>query len=110
MGILGPGYVGVPLGVECARSDYPMLGRHVSERGVVDRVNAAQSHSREASRGVFTPLVGEHLLSATTDLNCLGEYDLIGTCVPTLLNKMTDPNVSYVVSVARPVLSSPRAG
>jgi UDP-N-acetyl-D-glucosamine dehydrogenase len=109
VGILGLGYVGLPLAVECARSGYRTLGFDISER-VVDAVNSGESHIQDVSSEVLAAFVGEGLLSATTDMSRLAECDAISICVPTPLNKIKDPDLSYVVSTAHAVLSSLRAG
>jgi UDP-N-acetyl-D-glucosamine dehydrogenase len=109
VGILGLGYVGLPLAVECARSGYRTLGFDVSER-VVETVNAGHSHIQDVSSEVLGAFVGEGLLSATTDLSRLAECDAISICVPTPLNKIKDPDLSYVVAAAHAVLGSLRVG
>jgi nucleotide sugar dehydrogenase len=109
LGVIGLGYVGLPLSVEFARSGYRCLGFDVSER-VVDGINAGRSHIQDIPAEVVRAFVGEGLLSATTDLSRLGECDVISICVPTPLNKTKDPDLSYVAAAAHAVLHALRPG
>jgi UDP-N-acetyl-D-glucosamine dehydrogenase len=109
VGVVGLGYVGLPLAVELARNGYRTLGVDVSER-VVEGISAGRSHVQDVSSEVVLAFVGEGLLSATTDLSRLAECDAISICVPTPLNKTKEPDLSYVVSAAHAVLKTLRAG
>jgi UDP-N-acetyl-D-glucosamine dehydrogenase len=109
VGVVGLGYVGLPLAVELARNGYRTLGVDVSER-VVEGISAGRSHVQDVSSEVVLAFVGEGLLSATSDLSRLGECDAISICVPTPLNKTKEPDLSYVVSAAHAVLKTLRAG
>ncbi|MFS8636644.1 MAG: NAD(P)-binding domain-containing protein, partial [Gemmatimonadota bacterium] len=71
VGIVGLGYVGLPLAVEFAKAGYHVVGFDISER-VVTGVNAGRSHIGDVSSQVVRALVGEGLLEATTDLGRLG--------------------------------------
>ncbi|MDP9348924.1 MAG: nucleotide sugar dehydrogenase [Gemmatimonadota bacterium] len=109
VGVVGLGYVGLPLAVELARSGFRVLGVDVSER-VVEGINRGESHIQDVSSELLGAYVGEGLLSATTDLSRLGECDAISICVPTPLNKIKDPDLSYVVSASHAVLHALRPG
>lgn len=109
VGVVGLGYVGLPLAVECARSGYRTLGFDISER-VVERINRGQSHIQDVSSEVVGAFVGEGLLGATTDLSRLAECDAVSICVPTPLNKIKDPDLSFVVSAAEAVKHALRPG
>lgn len=108
-GVVGLGYVGLPLTVELARSGYRVVGLDLSER-VVDGINRGESHIQDVSSEVLSELVNQDLISATTDLSRLAECDVISICVPTPLSKIKDPDLSYVVSAAQSILESLRAG
>jgi UDP-N-acetyl-D-glucosamine dehydrogenase len=101
-GVVGLGYVGLPLAVELARSGYRVLGFDVSE-GVVEGVNAGRSHVLDTPAEVLETFVKGGLLEATTDLSRLGECDAVSICVPTPLNKTKEPDLSYVVAAAHAV-------
>jgi UDP-N-acetyl-D-glucosamine dehydrogenase len=105
VGIIGLGYVGLPLAVEVARNGYRTLGFDVS-RSVVERINAGGSHIQDVS-SAFT---GAGLLSATVDMARLGECDVISICVPTPLNKIKDPDLSFVIQSAQAIRDSLRTG
>ncbi|HET6762302.1 MAG TPA: nucleotide sugar dehydrogenase [Longimicrobiaceae bacterium] len=108
-GVVGLGYVGLPLAVELARSGYRTLGFDLND-DVVRSIQAGKSHIQDVSSEVLGAFVGEGLLSATTDLSRLGECDAISICVPTPLNKTKDPDLSYVVAASHAVLSGLRRG
>ncbi len=72
IGVVGLGYVGLPLAVEIARSGFRTLGLDVSDR-VVESINAGESHIQDVSSQVLGAFVGEGLLSATTDFSRLAE-------------------------------------
>jgi UDP-N-acetyl-D-glucosamine dehydrogenase len=109
LGVIGLGYVGLPLAVEMARSGFRVIGFDVSAR-VVDGVNRGQSHIQDISTEMVGAFVGEGLLSATTDLSRLSECDAISICVPTPLSKTRDPDLSYVVSATQAVAAALRPG
>jgi len=109
VGIIGLGYVGLPLAVEVARSGHRVLGFDISDR-VVEGINRGESHIQDVSSEVLRAYVGEGLLSATSDLSRLGECDAVSICVPTPLNKTKDPDLSYVVASAHAVLHALRPG
>jgi UDP-N-acetyl-D-glucosamine dehydrogenase len=108
-GVIGLGYVGLPLAVEIARSGYRVLGFDVSET-VVATVNAGESHIQDVKSEMLATLVGGGLIEATSDLSRLAECDCISICVPTPLNKTKDPDLSFVVQAALAVKFALRPG
>ncbi|HEV7589178.1 MAG TPA: nucleotide sugar dehydrogenase [Longimicrobium sp.] len=108
-GVIGLGYVGLPLAVEIARSGYHVLGFDVSE-GVVAAVNAGESHIQDVPSADLGTLVHGGYIEATSDLKRLAECDCISICVPTPLNKTKDPDLSYVVQAALAVKHALRPG
>jgi UDP-N-acetyl-D-glucosamine dehydrogenase len=109
LGVIGLGYVGLPLAVQMARSGYRVIGFDISAR-VVDGVNGGRSHIQDVTAELVSAFVGEGLLSATTDFGRLAECDAISICVPTPLNKIKDPDLSYVVAASRAVCDRLRPG
>jgi UDP-N-acetyl-D-glucosamine dehydrogenase len=109
VGVVGLGYVGLPLAVELARSGFRTLGLDLAEP-VVAGVNAGASHIQDVDSTLLAAFVGEGLLSATTDLARLAECDAISICVPTPLNKIKDPDLSFVVSAAESIARVLRPG
>ena len=108
-GVIGLGYVGLPLAVEAARAGFRVIGFDISESLVVG-INRGESHIADVSSELLRALVGENLLSATADLSRLCECDVISICVPTPLNKIKDPDLSYVVASGHAALHSLRPG
>ncbi|HEU0078903.1 MAG TPA: nucleotide sugar dehydrogenase [Longimicrobiaceae bacterium] len=108
-GVVGLGYVGLPLAVEIARSGYRVVGFDVDEQ-VVARLNRRESHVQDVPSEVVRAYVGEGLLGATCDLARLAECDAVSICVPTPLNKTKDPDLSYVVAAAQAIRAALRPG
>jgi UDP-N-acetyl-D-glucosamine dehydrogenase len=109
VGVIGLGYVGLPLAVELARSGYRVLGFDISERAV-EGISRGESHIQDVPSEVLRAYVDNGMISATTDLSRLAECDAISICVPTPLNKIKDPDLSYVVSASHAVLHALRPG
>jgi UDP-N-acetyl-D-glucosamine dehydrogenase len=108
-GIVGLGYVGLPLAVELAGAGYRVLGFDISER-VVDGLNAGRSHVKDISDEQLGAVVQAGRLEATTDMSRMGEPDAISICVPTPLSKFKDPDVSYIVAATEAVKRTLRRG
>ena len=108
-GILGLGYVGLPLAVEIGDVGYTTLGFDISEP-VVARLNAGESHIQDVSSTRFAALVKQERFAATTDMRRLADCDVISICVPTPLNKIKDPDLSYVVSAGARIRDALRPG
>src|SRR6266850_432261 len=95
VGIIGLGYVGLPLAVEVARSGFKVVGFDINQ-AVCAGINAGRSHVEDVPGKTVQGYVQKGLISATTDFNRLAECDAISICVPTPLNKTKDPDLSYV--------------
>jgi UDP-N-acetyl-D-glucosamine dehydrogenase len=108
-GVIGLGYVGLPLAVELATAGYRVIGFDLKP-AVVDQVNAGRSHILDVPSERLAPLVKQGRLAATTDLGRLAEVDAVSICVPTPLSKTKDPDVSYVVAAAKSLGAVLRAG
>jgi UDP-N-acetyl-D-glucosamine dehydrogenase len=108
-GIVGLGYVGLPLAVELAGAGYRVLGFDISER-VVDGLNAGRSHVKDISDEQLAAVVRAGRFEATTDMSRMGEPDAISICVPTPLSKFKDPDVSYIVAATEAVKQTLRRG
>jgi UDP-N-acetyl-D-glucosamine dehydrogenase len=108
-GVVGLGYVGLPLAHELARAGFRVLGFDVSER-TVRQVNAGESHIRDVSSAALAAVVGPRGLEATTDMARLAECDAISICVPTPLSKTRDPDVSYVAAAGSAISAALRPG
>ncbi len=109
IGIVGLGYVGLPLAVEFADAGYTVLGFDVTAR-VVDGVNAGRSHVQDVLAARVAKLVKAGRLSATADLARLKEPDCVAICVPTPLGKTRDPDISFVSAATDSVARTIRPG
>ena len=101
-GIVGLGYVGLPLGVELAKAGFQVTGIDIGEAKVA-RVNAGDSYVLDVPAATLGPLVSEGRLSATTDFSVIRELDTINICVPTPLRKSKDPDMSYIDAACREI-------
>ena len=108
-GIVGLGYVGLPLAVELAQAGYRVLGFDVNQ-GVVDGVNAGRSHVKDVTDAQLQAAMQCGRLSATTDMLRLSEPDAISICVPTPLSKFKDPDISFIVAATESVKKRIRRG
>lgn len=108
-GVVGLGYVGLPLSVTIVEAGYQVLGLDVSQR-VVDWLNAGTSHVEDVAPHVVMGMRERGQFEATTDTARLAECDVISICVPTPLSKTRDPDVSYVVTASRAVADALRPG
>jgi UDP-N-acetyl-D-glucosamine dehydrogenase len=108
-GIVGLGYVGLPLAVELAEAGYRVLGFDI-QPGVVDGLNARHSHVKDVSDAQLRSVVEAGRFSATSDMARLAEPDAISICVPTPLSKFKDPDVSYIVAATEAVKRTLRRG
>ncbi len=102
VGIVGLGYVGLPLGVEFARAGFYVTGIDVGEAKVA-RVNQGDSYVLDVSGAVLGPLVANGKLRATSDFSVISELDTINICVPTPLRKTKDPDMSYIDAACREI-------
>ncbi len=106
-GIVGLGYVGLPLAVELAQAGYRVLGYDVNPR-VVEGLNAGRSHVKDVSDARLGTI--RDRFTATTDATRLSEPDAISICVPTPLSKFKDPDVSFIVAATESVKRTLRRG
>src|SRR5688572_26976936 len=108
-GIVGLGYVGLPLAVELARAGYRVLGFDVNP-DVVEGLNARRSHVKDVTDKQLQAAMECGRFSATTDMARLSEPDAISICVPTPLSKFKDPDVSFIVAATESIKKRIRRG
>jgi UDP-N-acetyl-D-glucosamine dehydrogenase len=106
-GIVGLGYVGLPLAVELAQAGYRVLGFDLNPE-VVEGLNAGRSHVKDVTDAQLQQQCER--FSATTDMARLAEPDAISICVPTPLSKFKDPDVSFIVAATEAVKRRLRRG
>ena len=102
VGVVGLGYVGLPLAVEFAGAGFHVTGIDLSE-AKTERVNLADSYVGDVPSEALAPLVEAGNLKATTDFSVIRELDTINICVPTPLRKTKDPDMSYIVSACQEI-------
>jgi len=102
VGIIGLGYVGLPLAVEFAKAGFSVTGIDLIEPKV-DRINAGDSYIQDVSPADVANLVAAGKLRATTDFSVVAELDTINICVPTPLRKTKDPDMSFIVSACQEI-------
>jgi UDP-N-acetyl-D-glucosamine dehydrogenase len=109
IGIIGLGYVGLPLIVEFAAKGYSSIGFEVDEKKVSE-INAGRSYIVDVPEDDVQKCVSEGNLSATTDFSQLAECDVIIICVPTPLRKTKDPDMSYILTAGGEIQKYMRRG
>jgi UDP-N-acetyl-D-glucosamine dehydrogenase len=108
-GVVGLGYVGLPLAVEVASSGLRVVGLDVKPE-VVEGVNRGESHIQDVPPHRVLELREAGRLEATLDPTRLVECDVISICVPTPLGKTRDPDISFVLAAGQAVAESLRPG
>lgn len=99
VGVVGLGYVGLPLAVAFAQAGFEVIGVDVSSEKV-ESLQRGSSYVEDVPDDVLAPLVQQGLLRAGTDYAALSEVDAISVCVPTPLRKSKDPDISYIIDAA----------
>src|SRR5216683_792626 len=109
IGVIGLGYVGLPLLVEFASNGFRGTGFEVDEHKA-SQINAGISYIGDVPEGKVKELVDASLLQATTDFAHLAECDAIIICVPTPLRKTKEPDVSFILAAAEQIQKRLRRG
>ena len=102
VGIVGLGYVGLPLAVEFAAAGFHVVGIDV-QASKVDALNRGESYIQDIPTSVLRPLVEQGRITATTDFSAVRDLDTINICVPTPLRKTKDPDMSFIVSACEEI-------
>ncbi len=108
-GIVGLGYVGLPLAMEFGRAGFHVLGFDVQQEKI-DLLNQGTSYIQDVSSDLLAPLVKHGQFSATNDFSKLAEMDTINICVPTPLRKTKDPDMSFIVNSTEQIAKYLRPG
>jgi len=109
VGVVGLGYVGLPLVVEFARSGFNSTGFEVDAKKA-DAINGGESYIPDVPTAQVAEMVEAMRLGATTDFARLKEQDVIIICVPTPLRKTKDPDVSYILTASEKIQACLRPG
>jgi UDP-N-acetyl-D-glucosamine dehydrogenase len=109
VGIVGLGYVGLPLAVEFARAGFRATGIDLDARKV-DQINRGESYILDVPTEEVAAFQRIGRLTATTDPSVVADLDTINICVPTPLRKTKDPDLSHVVSAVERIADHLRPG
>jgi UDP-N-acetyl-D-glucosamine dehydrogenase len=102
IGIIGLGYVGLPLAVEFSRGGFSTIGFEV-DKTRIDNINSGASYIPDVPTEMVRSLVEHAKLSATSDFTKLRDVDAVIICVPTPLRKTKEPDISYILAAAEQV-------
>jgi UDP-N-acetyl-D-glucosamine dehydrogenase len=102
VGIIGLGYVGLPLAVEFAKAGFAVTGIDVQESKVA-KLNRGESYVQDVPTSALRAMVESKKFSATTDFSVVRDLDTINIAVPTPLRKTKDPDMSYIVSACQDI-------
>src|SRR5262245_15425460 len=109
IGVVGLGYVGLPLVLRFGEEHFPVIGFDVDPEKV-RKLNSGESYIRHIPAAKLEPLLKEKQFEATTDFSRLAEADCIIICVPTPLTAKKDPDLQYIEKTADAVLKTLRKG
>ncbi len=109
IGIIGLGYVGLPLVREFLNKDFKVVGFDIDEKKVI-KINASESYIKHIDSEFIKKYVSSHSFSATTDFSKLEEVDVIIICVPTPVGKHYEPDLFFVINSAKTIAQYLRKG
>src|ERR1700682_2311830 len=109
VGVVGLGYVGLPLAVEFARNGLTCVGIDLDDRKIA-AIARGESYIPDVAAADVRQLLAAGRLSATTDFSAVAELDTINICVPTPLRKTKDPDMSFIVSAVEAIATHLHAG
>ncbi len=101
-GVIGLGYVGLPLAITFAEAGFHVTGIDVDQQKV-DAANRGESYIPDISSSTLQTLLDRKRIDFTSDYAVLKEIDAVSICVPTPLRKTRDPDISYIISVTQQV-------
>jgi UDP-N-acetyl-D-glucosamine dehydrogenase len=102
VGVVGLGYVGLPLAVELAKAGFHTTGIDLDDRKI-QAITRGQSYIPDVASADVSALRSAGTLDATTDFSVVRELDTINICVPTPLRKTKDPDMSYIISAVESI-------
>ncbi|HUJ50671.1 MAG TPA: nucleotide sugar dehydrogenase [Bryobacteraceae bacterium] len=102
VGVVGLGYVGLPLAVEFAKAGFRVTGIDIQESKIA-KLKRGESYVQDVATESLRPLVESRKFSATTDFSVVADLDTINIAVPTPLRKTKDPDMSYIVSACQEI-------
>ena len=102
VGVMGLGYVGLPLALELAKAGFSVTGFDL-QTSKIDQINAGKSYVSDVAQSEMEQLVKQKKLMATSDFSAIAKLDTVNICVPTPLRKTKDPDMSYIVSACQEI-------
>ncbi len=108
-GVIGLGYVGLPLAVEFAKAGYDATGMDL-DPVKVSAINDGRSYIDDVPTADIADLRAKGRLRASTEFDVLNELDTVNICVPTPLRKTKDPDLSYIVAATEQIAARLRPG
>ncbi|MEK6583898.1 MAG: nucleotide sugar dehydrogenase [Nitrospirota bacterium] len=102
IGIIGMGYVGLPLALEFCKVGFDVTGIDLDKKKI-DSINNGKSYIEDSTDAEVGSAVREGRLHATTDFSVLQQLDTVSICVPTPLRKTKDPDISYIISATKEI-------
>ena len=109
IGVIGLGYVGLPLIRAFVRAGFKTMGFDV-DQSKIDKLKTGQSYIKHIDSSAIAKLIQEKQFEPTSDMGRLGEADCIVICVPTPLNESRDPDLSYIEGTAHSIAKTLRRG
>jgi len=102
IGIIGMGYIGLPLAVEFAKNGFKVIGIDI-DKDKINKLNRGKSYILDVEDNILLNLIKNKTLTATNDYNILKELNAIIICVPTPLSKTKTPDISYILTVVKEI-------
>jgi UDP-N-acetyl-D-glucosamine dehydrogenase len=107
IGVIGLGYVGLPLAVEFAEKGFSVLGID-NDEGKINKLNSGKNYIDDVEDAKLEKAVSAGLLHSTTNYDTVGDLDVIFICVPTPFSKNKEPDISYIEASSRGIASGLR--
>ncbi len=100
--VIGLGYVGLPLAVEVAKVGIHVTGIEIDTEKV-EKINRGENYIGDVKDDDLKTAVEKGLITATTDFSVIKNMDVVSICVPTPLNKLKDPDMSFITSALKEI-------
>ena len=98
IGVIGLGYVGLPLAIEFVQAGFKVLGIDI-DKNKIELINNGENYIKDIDDDILKNAIEDNSLKATDDFSLVKDMDSISICVPTPLNKQKDPDISFIVAV-----------
>ena len=103
IGVIGLGYVGLPLCMSFAREDFITFGFDI-DHSKIKKLNQGESYISNLNSDILSRFIAKKRFSPTADFSQINNIDVIIICVPTPLNELQEPNLQYITSTANLIL------